>query len=142
MNGFSLSRSMLCATLASMSLAAGTASADDTSGLPPHPSAPAMGLPAGSASGMNHQDMSEGSSQLHQLHEKMMQDMPQMQMTGDTDRDFAMMMRQHHEQGVKMAEVEAKNGKSPELKVMANQIIQSQRQEIKKLDDWLGKNKK
>ncbi len=142
MNGFSLSRSMLCATLASMALAAGTVSARDPSGLPPHPGSPAMGVPPGSATGMSPQNMGEGSSQLHQLHMQMMQDMQSMQMTGDTDQDFAMMMKHHHEQAIKMAEIEARNGKSPEMKAMANKVIQSQQQEIKKLDDWLSRNTK
>lgn len=135
MKGISLSRSLLCAAFASMALAAGTAAAEGPSGLPPHPGSP--------ASGMSPENISEGSRQLHQLHMQMMlQDMPQMQMTGDSDRDFAMMMKHHHEQGVKMAEIEARNGKSPELKAMANKIIQSQQQEIKKLDDWLNRNTK
>lgn len=88
------------------------------------------------------QGMSSGSQEMHQMHMDMMQKMPQMQMSGDTDKDFAMMMKHHHEQGVKMAEIEAKNGKSPEMKAMANKIIQTQKQEIKKLEDWLSKNKK
>lgn len=88
---------------------------------------------------MSGQSMSQGSQEMHQMHMDMMQKMPQMQMTGDTDKDFAMMMKHHHEQGVKMAEIEAKNGKSPEMKAMANKIIQSQKQEIKKLEDWLNK---
>lgn len=88
------------------------------------------------------QSMSQGSQEMHQMHMDMMQKMPQMQMTGDTDKDFAMMMKHHHEQGVKMAEIEAKNGKSPEMRAMANKIIQSQKQEIQKLEDWLSKNKK
>lgn len=91
---------------------------------------------------MSGQSMSQGSQEMHQMHMDMMQKMPQMQMTGDTDKDFAMMMKHHHEQGVKMAEIEAKNGKSPEMKAMASKIIQAQKQEIKKLDDWLSKNQK
>lgn len=142
MKGISLSRSLLCATLASIALAAGTAAAENPSGLPPHPGSPAMGVPAGSASGMSPENLGEGSSQLQQLHMQMMQDMQSMQMTGDADQDFAMMMKQHHEQAVKMAEIEARNGKSPELKAMANKIIQAQQQEIKKLEDWLSKNAK
>lgn len=86
--------------------------------------------------------MSQGSQEMHQMHMDMMQKMPEMKMTGDTDKDFAMMMKHHHEQGVKMAEIEAKNGKSPEMKAMANKIIQAQKQEIKKLEDWLSKNRK
>lgn len=138
-------RPLLYAVATSLTLAAGNAMADNT-GTPHHPRSPASAAPADphagmNMSGMSGQNMSPGSDQLHQQHMQMMQEMPQMQMTGNTDRDFAMMMKHHHEQGVKMAEIEAKNGKSPELKAMANKIIQDQKKEIKKLDDWLSKNK-
>lgn len=146
MKSFPALRPLLFVAATSITFAAGNAVADNT-GTPHHPRSPASVSPADphagmDMSGMGGQNMSQGSDQLHQQHMKMMQEMPQMQMTGDTDRDFAMMMKHHHEQGVKMAEVEAKYGKSPEMKAVANKIIQDQKKEIKKLDDWLSKNKK
>ena len=80
----------------------------------------------------------------HQMMESMSQGMEKMKsmpMSGDTDKDFAMMMRMHHEQAVKMAEVELKNGKDAKLKQMAQKMIDAQRKEIKELDDWLAKHK-
>ncbi|MFZ5560188.1 MAG: DUF305 domain-containing protein [Pseudomonadota bacterium] len=134
--------------------ATGLASAQEQDHSQHHPSAPATATPAPSAAtqdmdrmkgqsmdGMQNQSMSQGSQQMHQMHMDMMQNMHRMQMSGDTDRDFAMMMKHHHEQGMKMAEIEARNGKSPELKAMAHKVIQTQKQEIKKLDAWLNKNK-
>ena len=80
----------------------------------------------------------------HQMIESMSQGMEKMKsmpMSGDTDKDFAMMMRMHHEQAIKMAEVELKSGKDAKLKQMAQKIIDAQRKEIKELDDWLAKHK-
>ena len=64
--------------------------------------------------------------------------MQNMEMSGDTDKDFAMMMKMHHQQGVEMAEMELKQGKSAEMKAMAKKIIEAQKKEIAQLDRWLG----
>jgi uncharacterized protein (DUF305 family) len=68
----------------------------------------------------------------------MMQKMPA---TGNTDKDFAMMMKVHHEQAIKMAQMELTQGKSPEMKKMATQIIAAQKKEIAQFDDWLSQQK-
>lgn len=94
--------------------------------------------------GSNSAAASGGSSGSQQMHESMMsgmQKMQGMQPTGDTDKDFAMMMRMHHHQAVDMAKVEVQQGKSPELKAMAQKIIKDQQKEISQLDQWLAKNK-
>ena len=70
-----------------------------------------------------------------------MQKMQEMKPTGDTDKDFAMMMRMHHQQAVEMAKAELQGGKSQELKKMAQNIIRDQQKEIAQLDKWLAKNK-
>lgn len=68
-------------------------------------------------------------------HEKMMS----MPMTGNTDVDFAMMMRMHHMSGVRMAEIELRNGKQAETRAMAKKIITDQKKEIAKLEAFLAK---
>lgn len=70
-----------------------------------------------------------------------MQKMQGMQPTGDTDKDFAMMMRMHHQQAVDMAKAEIQHGQSPELKAMAQKMLKDQQKEIKQLDDWLARRK-
>jgi uncharacterized protein (DUF305 family) len=70
-----------------------------------------------------------------------MDEMQKMPMTGDTDKDFAMMMKIHHQQAVHMAELLLKTGKSPEMKSMARQIIAAQKKEIAQFDKWLAKQK-
>lgn len=70
-----------------------------------------------------------------------MDDMQKMQMSGDTDKDFAMMMKMHHQQALDMAEMELAHGKSTELKAMAKKIISGQKKEITQFDQWLAKHK-
>ena len=71
----------------------------------------------------------------------MMKGMESMKMSGDTDRDFAMMMKMHHQGAIDMAQMELKNGKDPKMKKMAKRIIEAQQKEIKEFDQWLAKGK-
>ena len=82
-----------------------------------------------------------GSEQMHKAMTAGMQSMQGMKMTGDTDKDFAAMMKMHHQQALDMAKAELEHGRSAELKAMAQKIIKDQTQEIAKLDAWLLKNK-
>jgi uncharacterized protein (DUF305 family) len=61
-------------------------------------------------------------------------------MTGDTDQDFAIMMREHHKGAIDMARVELEHGKDPELKSLAQKVIEDQSREIKQLDEWLERH--
>ena len=103
-----------------------------------------FGQPAsGAAGGMSHGGQAPGgaSEQMHQHMMRGMQDMQSMKPTGDTDRDFATMMRMHHQHAVKMAEHEIHHGKSAELKAMSRKIIRDQQKEIAQLDKWLARRK-
>ena len=82
-----------------------------------------------------------GSSDMKQSMMMGMDGMQKMQMSGDTDKDFAMMMKVHHQQAVNMAEMEIAHGKSSEMKAMAKQIIAAQKKEIAQFDQWLAKQK-
>jgi len=66
--------------------------------------------------------------------------MSSMQMTGNADVDFAMMMRIHHLGAIDMAQAELKNGKAPEMRKLAQNIIAAQKKEIAQLDKFLDKN--
>ena len=70
-----------------------------------------------------------------------MDGMNKMTMSGDIDKDFAMMMKIHHQQAVDMSEMQLAHGKSPEMKAMAKQIIAAQMKEIAKFDQFLAKQK-
>jgi len=80
----------------------------------------------------------------HQLGESMksmMDKMNNMKMTGNTDKDFVMMMIPHHECAVSMAEAELAHGKQMELKKMAQNIISDQKKEIAEFNAWLSTKK-
>lgn len=96
---------------------------------------PASGASMGSG-GMGH-----GSQQMHEQMMSGMQKMQSMPPSGDTDKDFAMMMKMHHQQALEMAQVELDHGKSAELKAMARKIIDAQKKEIAQFDKWLAKQK-
>lgn len=108
-------------------------------------SAQTQATPAASpAATMPMGDMHKGATGAKDMRASMMigmEDMQKMPMSGDTDKDFAMMMKMHHQQALNMAEMELKNGKSPEMKTMAKQIIVAQKKEIAEFDKWLAKQK-
>jgi len=98
--------------------------------------APSASMPMG--------QMNAGAAGSHDMKASMMMGMDGMQkmtMSGDADKDFATMMKMHHQQALKMAEMELVNGKSPEMKAMAKQIIVTQTKEITQFDRWLAKQK-
>ncbi len=66
--------------------------------------------------------------------------MSAMQMTGDVDKDFAMMMKVHHESAIEMCKGELGDGKVEALKMMAKKIITDQENEIKNFSQWLSTN--
>ena len=82
-----------------------------------------------------------GSGDMKQSMMSGMDNMKSMQMSGDTDKDFAMMMKMHHQGAVNMAEMELAHGKSPVMKDMARKIIAAQKKEIAQFDRWLATQK-
>ena len=101
---------------------------------------PGMGPSASMPMGQMH----KGAAGSHDMKASMMMGMEGMQkmtMSGDVDKDFAMMMKLHHQQALDMAEMQLAHGKSPEMKTMAKQIIAAQKKEIAQFDKWLAKQK-
>ena len=71
----------------------------------------------------------------------MMKKMQEMPMTGDTDRDFATMMKAHHQGAIDMSQMELQSGKDSKMRAMAKRIIEAQKKEIKEFEGWLAKHK-
>ena len=86
-------------------------------------------------------EMQKGSGGSDEMMKSMKTGMEGMKMSGDTDKDFAMMMKMHHQKALDMAQMELDHGKSPEMKKMAQQIIVAQKKEIAQFDRWLDKHK-
>jgi uncharacterized protein (DUF305 family) len=70
---------------------------------------------------------------LHKAMTKMMQKMKSMQMTGNPDHDFAMMMAEHHQGSIDMSQIIVKDGKDEKIKILAQSILDKQPQEQKQL---------
>lgn len=83
----------------------------------------------------------EMHDELGEAMKAMMGKMNTMQMSGNTDKDFAMMMIAHHESAVTMAENELSHGKKLEMKKMAQKMIEDQTREITDFKAWLSNNK-
>ena len=62
--------------------------------------------------------------------------------TGNTDKDFVLMMMPHHQGAIDMAKVELQFGTDPELRQLATDIVTAQEKEIAEMKDWLAKNGK
>lgn len=94
---------------------------------------------SGASAGGQQNEMS--GHEMMQTMQEMHQKMSAMQMTGDPDHNFAMMMRAHHQAGVDMANAELKNGKDKQMLQAAKKVVADQTKEIKKLDQWMEKHK-
>ena len=88
-----------------------------------------MNMPMSTDSAMQ-QELIQGMSQTHQ-------DMMAAAQYKDPDVAFAAGMLPHHIGAVKMAEVELKYGKNPEMRKLAEDIINAQQAEIEQMQKWL-----
>lgn len=85
-------------------------------------------------------DQGPAGKAYHDAMMKMDQDMMK-GMTGNPDRDFALMMIPHHQGAIDMAKVLLQHGKDSELKKMAQETIPKQEKEISDLKRWLESHK-
>ena len=115
------------AAAASLAAAAAFAQSQGGSGHQGHDTA------SGPSSGGSQQMMKSMMDGMNQMHS--------MKMTGDPDRDFAAMMKKHHQMAIEMAQVELNSGKDEKMKAMARKMIEDQRKDIKELDDWMKSRK-
>ncbi len=77
-------------------------------------------------------------SALMKIMNTMMSDMKFMNMGGNPDHDFAMMMIRHHKAAIEMAHYELQSGKDEKMKMKAEEIINKQTKEIGALNERNG----
>ena len=93
-----------------------------------------MNMPMSTDSAMQ-QELMQGMDQMNQ-------DMMAAAQYKDPDVAFAAGMLPHHIGAVKMAEVELKYGKNPEMRKLAEDIINAQQAEIEQMQKWLKAHNK
>ena len=113
-----------------------------------------VGLLVASLSGVAAAATAENAHDMHSMHQSaqtahekeyvesmgdMHKDMKEGIKDADADRAFARSMIPHHAGAIKMAEIELKYGKDPEMRKLAEQIIKAQDPEIKQMKKWLEK---
>jgi uncharacterized protein (DUF305 family) len=82
----------------------------------------------------------KGAMDMKPMMQNMNQDMMDMPMSGNPDRDFAMMMRRHHQGGIDMAKEYLKHGKDGKLRGMAQKMISQQTKERTELGAMMEKH--
>lgn len=85
--------------------------------------------------------MAAGEGDMRSAMMASMKNMESMTMTGNTDRDFATLMKIHHQAAIDMAQMELKGGKDAKMRAMAKRIVDAQQKEIKEIDSWLATQK-
>lgn len=130
-------KTRMIAAIVATSLLQLWSSADAQTASPAGKDAPATSKAAGA-----HKDMGAmHSDDMKKSMENMSKQMTSTPMTGDADRDFATMMRIHHQGAIDMAQAELATGKDPQMRKLAKEIIAAQKKEIALIDRWLKKMK-
>lgn len=62
--------------------------------------------------------------------------------SGDVDLDFARGMLPHHQGAVDMANIQLRYGTDPEMKSLAIKVVQTQKEEIRQMEEWIAKREK
>lgn len=94
-------------------------------------------IPAGQMNmqGSSHSDANASTQDFKEGGQRMMQGMSA-PYTGNTDQDFVSHMIPHHEGAVDMAKIELRYGKDPEIRKLAKNIIEAQKEEIAGMKRW------
>jgi uncharacterized protein (DUF305 family) len=109
----------------------------------PLASAQTPAKPAAMQSGMAaNSTMAAGDMDMKAMMKDMNDKMASMQMSGNADVDFAMLMRIHHKGAIDMAKAELRDGKDLQMHKMAKGIIAAQEKEIAQFDKFLAKKGK
>jgi uncharacterized protein (DUF305 family) len=100
--------------------------------------AAALACLPGLALSQTKENATKGSKDLHSVMMSSAKQSQSMPMSGDIDRDFLTMMRHHHQSGIRMAEVEMRDGKDSQTRELARKIVDGQKKELAEIDKLLA----
>ncbi|HLF51925.1 DUF305 domain-containing protein [Flavobacterium sp.] len=83
----------------------------------------------------------ENHPELQNAMKRMMDKMKEMSLTGQTDKDFVILMIPHHQGAVEMSRSLPFHGKNRALKQLAQKISTDQTKNVKEFKNWLSANK-
>lgn len=83
-------------------------------------------------------DTSKIDKKMQEYMGSMMDEMMNMNLSGQIDKDFASLMIPHHESAIKMAKEELALGKQKELKALAQKMIKKQSSELEQFKSYLN----
>ena len=89
--------------------------------------------------GAGAQEPDAATKALAAANDAMMAGMMTLPNSGDPDKDFVLMMIPHHEGAIAMAKVVLEYGDDPELKKLAQAIVESQSDEVAFMKAWLAR---
>ena len=72
--------------------------------------------------------------------EKMNQEMMAAPLNGNADHDFVSMLVPHYRGAVEMAQTYLKSGRDPDIRKLANEIVESQTREVRFMRGWQAKH--
>ena len=95
-----------------------------------------QGLP----SSQKEQNARTAGLEMEQAIEKMHTGMASIKPSGDNDSDFVGLMLPHHQAALDMAKAELANGKDPQMRRLAQEIVTDQQSEIELMQLWLERH--
>jgi uncharacterized protein (DUF305 family) len=83
--------------------------------------------------------LSSAAQAYREAMDRMHEAMASLEYGEDADVDFARGMIPHHQAAIDMARIALEHGRDPEIRQLAEEIIEAQEREIRQLDEWLAR---
>lgn len=83
----------------------------------------------------------QGSTEAYrEAMDRMHETMAALDYSDNADVDFARGMIPHHQAAIDMARIVLEHGQDPEIRKLAEEVIDAQEREIRQLEEWLSRN--
>jgi uncharacterized protein (DUF305 family) len=86
------------------------------------------------------QRLSAASEAYREAMDRMHEAMAALEYSDNADVDFARGMIPHHQAAIDMARIAIEHGQDPEIRQLAEEVIEAQEREIRQLEEWLSRH--